>query len=172
METVGYTSSMENGWLLTREELEPIVDELIAFYDQLAMNAMSKILNEVRREKVNKQNGSAVIYLVSIVGAVLLIWLSLSVKWQTSEEVVSGIVYNNSNDKLISGNTSFSIRAAEDSYVSSRNESSYCLPPNSPYIPLVKEAARDKKIKVTVVASKKFQILSPWGCMDNVMVTK
>jgi len=40
---------MENGWVTQRENLEPLVDELIDFYDQLAMNAMNKIVNEVRR---------------------------------------------------------------------------------------------------------------------------
>lgn len=110
--------------------------------------------------------------IVAIVVIVVPIWFLVSIKWQTNEELVSGIVYNNTNDAMISGNTSFSIRASENTYVSEENKSSYCLPPNSPYIPLVKQAAADKSIKVTVTASKKFQIMAPWGCMDNIKVTR
>lgn len=110
--------------------------------------------------------------IVALVVIVVPIWFLASIKWQTNEELVSGIVYNNTNDALISGNTSFSIRASESAYVSEENKSSYCLPPNSQYIPLVKQAAADKTIKVTVTASKKFQVMTPWGCMDNIKVTR
>lgn len=101
-----------------------------------------------------------------------LFWFVEAIKWQTSDDIVSGVVYNNSNDLPISGNTSFSIRASVDTYVNSSTESDFCLPANSPYIPLVKQAAADKNIKVTVTATKRFQILTPWACMDNVTVTK
>lgn len=116
--------------------------------------------------------GEAVGILIVLGLVVGFFWLLASIKWQTSDDVVSGIVYNNSNDALISGNTTFSIRASVDTYVNSSNESDFCLPAGSPYIPLVKQAAADKNIKVTVTASKKFEIMSPWGCMDNVTVTR
>lgn len=106
---------------------------------------------------------------VVIIAALLLIF---GVHWQTSEDLVSGIVYNNTNNDFISGNTDFSVRAAVDTYVSDQNTSSFCLPPNSPYIPLVKEAAADKSIKVVVATRKEFKLLAPWSCMANVTVTK
>ncbi len=112
-----------------------------------------------------------------IEGLVILIIVGLAlsaffVKWTLSEELVSGIVYDNTNNSAISGNTYFKVRAGVDTYVNTSNESSYCLPPNSPYIPLVKEAAADKSIKVTVSTAKRFQMSAPWVCMDNVTVTK
>lgn len=100
------------------------------------------------------------------------LFLLICIHWQPSEELVSGIVYNNKNDKFISHNTSFYIRAGVDTYINETNETGYCLPPGSPYIPIVKEAAEDKSIRVVVKANKKFQIMWPWQCMDNVVVEK
>ena len=98
-------------------------------------------------------------------------WFLPSVRIAVSEENVSGVVYNTSNNRFISGNTHFSVRASEDTYVSEENRSTYCLPPNSPYIKLVNEAARDKSIKVNVQTDKMFRVVAaPWVCADNVHV--
>lgn len=89
-----------------------------------------------------------------------------------SEQNVSGIVYNTKNNSIISGNTTFSIRASENTYISEENKSSYCLPPNSQYKELVNKAARDKRIKVVVTTSKYFKLKAPWTCVDNVKVER
>lgn len=102
-----------------------------------------------------------------------LFWALPSLRIEASEQNVSGIVYNVKNDSFISGNTHFSVRAAVDTYVTQENESSYCLPPNSPYIAVVNEAAENKDIKVSVKTSKTFHFESaPWKCADNVTVTR
>lgn len=93
-------------------------------------------------------------------------------RFQASNGTVSGIVYNTTNDRFISGSTAFSIRASESTYVSEENRSSYCLPANSPYKKLINEAAQDKRIKVVLTAHKYFAIQAPWTCQDNVTVTK
>lgn len=95
-----------------------------------------------------------------------------SIGAKTSEERVSGIVYNTKNDHALTGNTTFSVRASVDTYVSSSNESSYCLPPHSPYIALVNKAAEDKTVKVVVTAKKYFALQAPWTCRANVTVTE
>lgn len=110
--------------------------------------------------------------LVGIIIVVGLLFALFSISFKGSNEVVSGIVYNTKNDKLISGNTTFSVRAAVDTYVSEENQSSYCLPPNSPYKELVNKAAQDKQIKVVVTEKKYFAIQSPFTCKDNVTVTE
>lgn len=91
---------------------------------------------------------------------------------QTSDELVSGIVYNNKNNTWPLGNTEFSIRASEDTYVTEENQSSYCLPNGSPYTELVKQASVDKDIKVVVTKKKVFQLAWPFTCVDNVEVTR
>lgn len=93
-----------------------------------------------------------------------------TIEW--SEDNVSGIVYNTTNNSFISGNTHFSVRAAVDTYVSEENRSSYCLPPNSPYKELVNRAAADKNIKVQVTTKKGFWVKLPWTCVDNVTVVQ
>lgn len=98
-------------------------------------------------------------------------WLLPSTRIAISEQNVSGIAYNVKNNTFISGNTHFSIRASEDTYVSEENRSSYCLPPNSPYIKLVNEAAKDKSIKLNIQTEKNFEVVAaPWVCADNVKV--
>ena len=92
--------------------------------------------------------------------------------WAWSEDNVSGIVYNTTNNGFIAGNTDFKVRAAVDTYVNESNESSYCLPKGSPYIALVNEAARDKNIKVQVTTTKGFWFKMPWTCINNVKVEK
>ena len=89
-----------------------------------------------------------------------------------SNETVSGIVYNTTNDRFISGATQFSVRAGENTYVSEENKSTYCLPPNSPYKKLVNRAAQDKRVKVVVTESKYFDFKAPSTCQPNVTVTE
>ena len=92
------------------------------------------------------------------------------VRFKASQSVVSGIVYNTEVGHAISGNTTFSVRASVDTYVSQNNESNFCLPPHSPYLALVEKAAADKNIKVQVTANKYFAIQSPFTCHRNVIV--
>lgn len=88
-----------------------------------------------------------------------------------SDQNVSGIVYNTKNNQALTGNTNFSVRAGVDTYVSNENESSYCLPPHSPYIAVVNKAAADKRVKVVVTTKKFFKIgVAPWTCVPNVTV--
>lgn len=116
---------------------------------------------------------------IEIVGGLMVLLLIVGlffamffVRFKTSNEVVSGIAYNTKNDRLISGKTTFSVRASESTYVTQENMSSYCLPPNSPYKELVNKAAQDKRIKIVVNAKKYFAIQLPWTCKDNVTVTE
>lgn len=110
--------------------------------------------------------GALVVFLI-IFG---LLFMLFFVSFKGSNEVVSGVVYNTTHDKWLSGNSGFSIRASEDTYVSEENKSSYCLPPNSEYKELVTRAAEDKTIKVVVEAKKYFAFQAPWTCKDNVTV--
>lgn len=104
---------------------------------------------------------------------VVPIYCILSVRLQTSETIASGIVYNNQNNSIFTGNTYFRIRASENTIVTGENISRFCLPPNSPYIKLVNEAAKDKNIKVVVTSSKVLTMVpSPWHCVDNVKVER
>ena len=105
-------------------------------------------------------------YILAALTVAVPIYLLFSVRLQTSDNVVSGIVYNNQNNSIFGGNTYFRVRASE-------NTSKFCLPPNSPYIKLVNEAAKDKNIKVVVTSSKVFTMVpSPWHCVDNVKVER
>ena len=112
-------------------------------------------------------------YILAALTVAVPIYLLFSVRLQTSDNVVSGIVYNNQNNSIFTGNTYFSIRASENTVVTKENTSKFCLPPNSPYIKLVNEAAKDKNVKVVVTSSKVFtMVLSPWHCVDNVKVER
>ena len=113
-----------------------------------------------------------VAFIIFLVLPFFIIWGLLGVRFETSEQNISGIAYNVTNNGWISGNTHFSIRASVDTLVNENTESSYCLPPNSPYIALVNEAAENKDIKLSVKTTKAFAITAPWGCLDNVTVTK
>lgn len=107
----------------------------------------------------------------AMLGFVLLLFGSMFfIRFQGSQSDVSGIVYNTEFDHVVSGKTTFSIRAAADTYVSTENQSSFCLPKNSPYTSLIKKAAADKTIKVEVIANKYFAIQSPFTCQNNVIV--
>lgn len=112
-------------------------------------------------------------YILAALTVAVPIYLLFSVRLQTSDNVVSGIVYNNQNNIIFGGNTYFRVRASENTVVTKENTSKFCLPPNSPYIKLVNEAAKDKNIKVVVTSNKVFTIvLSPWHCVDNVKVER
>ena len=110
--------------------------------------------------------------LLATLGVVwFLFWGMWCIRIEASNQNVSGVAYNVKNDSFISGNTHFSVRASEDTYVSEENKSSYCLPPKSPYIDLVNKAAEDKTIKIVVKTEKVFTLVSaPWVCADNVKV--
>lgn len=112
-------------------------------------------------------------YILAALTVAVPLYLLFSVRLQTSDNVASGVVYNNQNNSIFTGNTYFRIRASENTVVTKENTSKFCLPPNSPYIKLVNEAAKDKNIKVVVTSSKVFtMVLSPWHCVDNVKVER
>lgn len=121
--------------------------------------------------KLNKKGYIEDIAIIVVPLLILAFMCGLSfVSFKSSNEVVSGIVYNTQNDKFISGNTTFSVRASEATYTNESNESSYCLPPNSQYKSLVNKAAGDKRIKIEVEERKYFTIQSPFTCKNNVSV--
>lgn len=116
---------------------------------------------------------------IEVIGALFVLLLILGfifsiffVRFKLSNETVSGIVYNTTNDRFISGATCFSIRAGENTYVSEENRSSYCIPGDSPYKEVVNKAAADKNIKVRVDANKYFTVKLPWTVYPNVKVTE
>ena len=124
---------------------------------------------------MKKQQGFIGIIIVLVITGLFVgaIWLLICLRIEPSEQVVSGIAYNVTNDSFISGNTNFGIRASVDTYTTEANQSTYCLPPNSPYIALVNEAAKDKSIKLVVTTKKVFTVVSaPWLCVNNVTVVK
>lgn len=102
-----------------------------------------------------------------IIGFFLLMFC---VRFKLSNEIVSGIAYNTTNDRFISGATCFYVRAGENTYVDQNNTSSYCIPKNSPYKALVNKAAADKRVKIEVEAHKYFTIKAPWTVYPNVTV--
>ena len=111
------------------------------------------------------------------VGAVLTLlvviaffFAMLFVSFKPNNEVTSGIAYNTTNDAFLTGNTHFSVRASESKYTTTENQSTYCLPPNSPYKEIVNRAAQDKRVKITVHENKYFAIKAPWTCYPNVVV--
>ena len=119
----------------------------------------------------NNQAGFFGVFLFAVlfVGGFFLITFT---GYQFANERVSGIVYNTTNDRIVSGATKFSVRASESTYTNQSNESTYCLPPGSRYIALVNQAAEDKRIKVRVVARKFFAVKAPWTCPPNVVVER
>lgn len=109
----------------------------------------------------------ALFVLAVIVGIVFSIFF---VRFKLSNETVSGIAYNTTNNRFISDATCFSVRAGENTPVTEENQSTYCLPPNSPYKELVNRAAGDKRIKIRVNANKYFTVKLPWTVYPNVTV--
>ncbi|MBP9839977.1 MAG: hypothetical protein KBC44_03325 [Candidatus Pacebacteria bacterium] len=112
------------------------------------------------------------VFLIGVAGILISAFVALLIfgKPFFSEQNVSGVVYNTTNNGFISGNTNFKIRASVDTYINENNESSYCLPPNSQYKELVNKAASDKNIKVQVTTKKGFWWAKPWTCIDNIEV--
>lgn len=107
--------------------------------------------------------------LLVVVGYIFAIFF---VRFKLSNETVSGIVYNTTNDRFISGATCFGVRASEATYVNNETKSTYCIPKNSPYKEVVNRAAADKRVKVTVTASKYFTVKLPWTVYPNVTVSE
>lgn len=135
----------------------------------------TKSLNKLIQGAKNMENQKGFTMIEVLLGIVIaaIILFTLFVRVSLSEQVVSGIVYNNKNNTWISGSTLFSVRASENTVVTEENQSSYCLPHNSPYIDIINEAARDKRIKVIVTTEKVFTfVANPWACIDNVKVEK
>jgi hypothetical protein len=116
---------------------------------------------------------------IEVVGGLIVALIVIAVllspfvlRFKLSNETVSGIAYNTTNDRFISGATQFSVRAGENTYTDENNRSTYCLPPHSPYKALVNRAAQDKRVKIVVTAKKYFAIKAPWTCQPNVTVTE
>lgn len=123
----------------------------------------------MRDEKGFIEEAGVLVVLLLVVGFLFAIFF---VRFQLSNEVVSGIVYNTTNERAVSGATCFSVRAGENTPVTDENQSSYCLPGDSPYKKLVNRAAADKRVKVTVEAHKYFMVKAPWHVAPNVTVTE
>lgn len=116
---------------------------------------------------------------IEVIGGLVILLLILGflfsiffVRFKLSNETVSGIVYNTTNDRFISSATCFSVRAGENTPVTEENKSTYCVPPNSPYIELINKAAADKRVKVRVDATKYFTVKAPWTVYPNVKVAE
>lgn len=112
---------------------------------------------------------------IAIAGAVIWgIWALCHLSWKSSEEVVSGIVYDAHFDDWPAHNTTFKIRAAAEMAVTEGTSPTYCLPSGSQYEGIIREAAEDKDIKVIV----KVKQMPPhfregaFKCEDNVEVIK
>lgn len=121
----------------------------------------------------NEKGFIEVVGALFVVGLVLFLFFAMFfIRFKLSNETVSGIVYNTTNDRFISGATCFSVRAGENTYVSEENQSSYCIPKDSPYKEVVNKAAADKRVKVRVDANKYFTVKLPWTVYPNVKVTE
>lgn len=96
--------------------------------------------------------------------------LALFVRVQTSNEVVSGIVYDATFNSFLGNKTCFKVRASEAMAVSEYTSSTYCLNDESPYKAIVEKASRDKSVKVVVKRNKFFGLVSPFRAVDNVEV--
>lgn len=111
----------------------------------------------------------------AIAGAVILgVWALWHLSWKTSEDVVSGIVYDAHFDDWPAHNTTFKIRAAAEMAVTEETSPTYCLPSGSQYESIIREAAEDKNIKVAI----KVKQMPPhfregiFKCENNIEVTK
>ena len=111
----------------------------------------------------------------AIAGAVILgVWALWHLSWKTSEDVVSGIVYDAHFDDWPTHNTTFKIRAAAEMAVTEETSPTYCLPSGSQYESIVREAAENEDIKVVVRVKQMPPHFreSVFKCEDNVEVTK
>ena len=126
---------------------------------------LEKILNAKPAIRVSVLIG----VILAILGCVYLIG---RISWHTSDKIVSGIVYNATFDSWPDGNTTFKVRASAEMAVTDETSPTYCLPPDSPYIEIVKQAAADKNIKVIVRVNKRPPHLrdSFLHCDDNTEV--
>lgn len=121
----------------------------------------------------NKRQQGFVGVILTVLIVIAFFFAMLFVRFKTSDEVTSGIAYNTTNNAFISGNTYFSVRANEATVTTTENQSTYCLPGDSPYKELVNRAAADKRVKIQVNANKYFTVVSaPWVCPANVTVTE
>lgn len=124
------------------------------------------------------KNGNILITIVAsiaIIGFVIWgVWALFHLSWQSSEEVVSGIIYDAHFNDWPAENTTFKVRAAAEMAVTEDTSPKYCLPKGSQYESIVREAAEDKSIKVIV----KVKPMPPhfkegvFKCEDNVEVIK
>lgn len=114
----------------------------------------------------------AIVAIVIIIGVVFGIYNLDIISWQGSEQVVSGIVYDARFDEVLGGNTRFKVRASAEMAVTEETSPTYCLPPDSEYIDIVRKAAEDKSIKVVVRVHKRqpHRRKTFWGCDDNTEV--
>lgn len=112
------------------------------------------------------------IFMVAVAGLGLFGLAKLfCISWMASEDVVSGIVYDATFDEIISGNTNFKIRASAEMYADKDTSATYCLPRGSQYEELIRKAAADKRIKVTVIAHKFFMVKNAiWDCPETIEV--
>lgn len=112
---------------------------------------------------------------IVIIGAIIFgVWALAHISWQSSEEVVSGIVYDAHFNDWPTENTIFKVRAAAEMAVTEYTSQTYCLPKGSQYESIVREAAEDKNIKV-VVKVKPMSFHFKEGvlkCEDNIEVIK
>ena len=112
---------------------------------------------------------------IVIIGAIIFgVWALAHISWQSSEEVVSGIVYDAHFNDWSTENTIFKVRAAAEMAVTEDTSPTYCLPKGSQYESVVREAAENKDIKVIV----KVKPMPPHfkegvlKCEDNIEVIK
>ena len=118
--------------------------------------------------KILNSNSILVIIVTIIVGC--LLYLGASMDLNTSNKVVSGIVYNASFNNWPADVTRFSIRATENTVVTSENVSKFCLPKNSEYNFLIKKAAENKEIKLIVETKKSLFFHEPFACSDSLKI--
>lgn len=119
-----------------------------------------------------QRNQNGFVEILALLAIVLIFVALFTVRFSLSNSTASGIAYNVTNDRFISGATVFSLRAGENTPVTEENQSVYCLPGDSPYKELVNRAAADKRVKIKVETSKYFTVKAPWTCYPNVKVTE
>lgn len=120
----------------------------------------------------NKRQAGFIGAILTVIVSVAFLFLIFFTSVKFNNEVTSGIAYNTTNDAFISGNTNFSVRANEATVTSAENQSTYCLPGDSPYKAIVNKAAADKRVKIQVNSNKHFTVKLPWQCASNVTVTE
>lgn len=114
----------------------------------------------------------AFIVIAMIIAGVFGVYKLLNMSWQSKEQVVSGIVYDASFDEWPGNDTTFKVRASVEMAVTEQTSQTFCLPPDSEYIDIIRKAAEDKSVKVVVRVkkTKPHQRKSFWNCDDNTEV--